>query len=329
MVAKRLAALIAAVALIIGAVALRRSLDDGSAASPVVPGTSDPAQPTAPQSTRIVCITELAAACDAARGAGAATTVESYADTLGRIESGDIPSIWVTFERINGMAVNPATNQSYYAQPATALASSQLLLVTPVERAVAFGELCGGDNSWKCIGTNAGKAWAEIGGDGAWGRLIPGHADPSRSAVGLLMLGSAAVSYYGAVDMNQAGINGDLEFGLWFNRLESSIPKNVFGMSSPLDAMLTRKLVSVVGTTHAELAQRASAQLPSLSTTFTGQSAAAIAAALPDVTISDEIINVMRAALIEATWDPVNPEDLALPSSGVLRTLRDNWSNLL
>ena len=329
MVAKRLAALIAAVALIIGAVALRRSFDGRSSASPVAPGTSDPAQTAAPQALRIVCISELAAACDAARAEGAATTIESYADTLARIEAGDIPPIWVTFERINGLAVNPATNQSYFAPPAIALASSQLLLVAPIERATAFGDLCGGASNWTCIGKNAGKSWADIGGVGAWGRLIPGHADPTRSAVGLLMLGSAAASYYGAVDMNQAQINGDLEFGLWFNRLESSIPKNVFGMSSPLDAMLTRKLVSVVGTTHADLAQRASAQLPSLTTTFTGQTAAAVAATVPDAALPDEIIKAMTDALIDATWDPVNPENLALPSSGVLRTLRDNWSNLL
>ena len=329
MVAKRLAALIAAVALIVGAVALRRSIDDRSSASPVAPGSSDPAQTSASAAVRIVCITELAVACEAARAKGAATTVESYADTLTRIEAGDVPPIWVTFERINGLAINPATNQSYYAQPSTALASSQLLLVTPIERATAFNDLCGGTNNWTCIGKNAGKAWAEIGGVGAWGRLIPGHADPTRSAVGLLMLGSGAASYYGAVDMNQAQINGDLEFGLWFNRLESSIPKNVFDMSSPLDAMLTRKLVSVVGTTHADLAQRASAQLPSLTTTFTGQSAAAIVATVPDAIVADEVITAMSTALIDATWDKVNPENLALPSSGVLRTLRDNWSNLL
>jgi hypothetical protein len=50
---------------------------------------------------------------------------------------------------------------------------------------------------------------------------------------------------------------------------------------------------------------------------------------LPDVAVPDEIIKAMSAALIDATWDPVNPDNLALPSSGVLRTLRDNWSNLL
>jgi hypothetical protein len=331
MVAKRLAALIAAVALIVGAVALRRSLDNKSSASPAAPGatpaSTGPRSPSAP--VTIVCITELAAACDAARASGAATSVAPYADTLSAIGEGAIPAVWVTLAPIDRMAVD-AANQRVYGDAPSPLASSPLVIAAATDRATALVTACGGTIGWKCIGENSTKAWTDLGGQASWGRLLAGHADPSKSATGLLTLGAAAAGYFGNTSFNQAEMNGDGDFGLWFGRLESKMPAGVFSLASPLDAMIGRKLVGVVGTTDADVAQRTGAQRSALTTTPSGAVAIAVVAVTEGNQLDDSTLAAMGTALADAGWSAAPPDPTAngLPSPGALRTLRDNWSNL-
>ncbi len=330
MVAKRLAALIAAVALVVGAFALRRSLDDSSSAAPAAPTSSDPTSATQPAAgVSIVCVTELAAACDAARAKGADATAEPYADTLSRIAGGDVPTAWITLAPLDRMALDDA-NQRVYADATTQLASSPLVIVAASDRATALAAACGGTISWKCIGANSATAWSNLGGQGSWGRLLAGHADPTRSATGLLTLGTSAASFFGDTAFIQSDINGNVDFGLWFQQLEKAIPSGVFPLASPLDAILGRKLVSVVGTTEADVAERAGDQRSALTVTPSGATAIAVVVLRPGVSLADNTVAALRAGLTSGGWSdlPVDPPASGLPSSGALRTLRDNWSNL-
>ncbi len=334
MVAKRLAALIAAVALIIGAVALRRALDDTSSAGTGTPGTATPGTGTAGTATPgtdgdIVCITELAGACERARDAGASIVVEPYDDTLARIAGGEVPAAWVVVAPLDRLAVD-AAGQRVYPDATTTLGASPLVIVAASDRSAALGTTCGAAITWTCIGTNSDKPWADLGGKAAWGRLIAGHGDPRSSATALLTVGSAATSFFGDTTFNQATINGDPDFGLWFDRLEGTIPTAVFALASPLDAILGRKLVSLVGTTEADVVARAGAQRSTLTLTRSGATAVAVAATPGGAAVPAGVLTALRVGLAEAGWteSPPDTTGTALPSPGALRTLRDLWSNL-
>ena len=51
--------------------------------------------------------------------------------------------------------------------------------------------------TWKCIGDQAGRPWADIGGSAAWGSVKPSHSVPDATASGLLVLAQASGSYFG------------------------------------------------------------------------------------------------------------------------------------
>lgn len=80
------------------------------------------------------------------------------------------------------------------------LGESPVVVAAAPGRGDALGELCRGRDVWACLGESVGRPWSELGaGDPAWRELVVGLRDPDQ-AVGLSVLASAAVGWFGHAD---------------------------------------------------------------------------------------------------------------------------------
>ncbi len=109
-----------------------------------------------------------------------------------------------------------------------------------------------GQLDWLCLGDRAGQLWAEAGGDAAWGRVEPGLPDPSDDAVGLVVGGQAASSWFGGSGF--ASNDFDATFRTWWSELLDAVPSFPASRGTLLAQMLAAGPSSydAVGTTEAE-----------------------------------------------------------------------------
>jgi hypothetical protein len=122
------------------------------------------------------------------------------------------------------------------------------------DRAQVLAAHCGGTVTWKCVGDVAGTNWSSIGGQTSWGFVKPGHADPSATAEGLVVIGQAAASFLGNTNPSSDDFTSDA-FLQWFGGLERAVPSGGgVGDASPLQQMLAAgpAAFDVVATTEAE-----------------------------------------------------------------------------
>lgn len=248
----RLLAFVAAIAMVAGSVALRSRMDDYEV--------------RATTSLRLVCATELGPACEAMSEDDKASgrlevTTEPAGITAARLMSPDgggsaaaaidgwlVTAPWPAIVRDGRRAASLAPLIS--AGPV--LARSPVVLAVWPERAAALQRRCSSPSvGWRCLGDNAGRRWAEIGGPAAWGPVKFGHSAVS-TATGLTVVGAATAAFFGRTDLTRDDL-ADEGYQDWLTRLERSIPSDLL---SPLDDMLIRGpgAVDVVGTTEAEAA---------------------------------------------------------------------------
>jgi hypothetical protein len=131
------------------------------------------------------------------------------------------------------------------------IARSPLVIAIWKDRASALAPACQESViTWRCIGDVAGQPWASIGGQPGWGAVKPGHADPSTTGEGLLVIGQAATSYFGRADLTLDDYADDA-FLDWFARLENNVRVLT---DSPVEQMLVggAALYDMVGTTEAD-----------------------------------------------------------------------------
>lgn len=243
--AARVLAVVAAVAMVAGALAVRARLDESGERS----GTT----------LRLVCATELAAVCEAleddpgirveARVEAATTT----ADRLIGLAPGVQPPLdgWLTtvpWPAIVAQGRARAAREAFLV-PGDVLARSPVVLAVRADRNPVLTAQCGGEPGWKCVGDVAGKAWTELpGGKAEWGRVKPGHP-PSPTVAGLTVVGGAAVGYFGTADLSLTELE-DGGFQSWLRRIEDASPELAV---SPLLTMLQRpSAFDVVGALEAE-----------------------------------------------------------------------------
>ena len=138
--------------------------------------------------------------------------------------------------------------------PLGPIARTPLMLAIWKDRAAALSDRCGGTVTWKCLGDVAGLRWSSLGGDAAWGDVKPGHADPQATGEGLAIIGQAASQYFGRSDLSTADYD-DGGFLDWFTQLERAVPSGAgVGDESDFVRMLTAgpSVYDVVATTEAE-----------------------------------------------------------------------------
>lgn len=310
---RRVFALLAAASMVGGSIAVRSRIDRQEE------DRTDP--------VRVVCATELGAACDALRRTTAVVTVEptvTTADRLGRSTAEDpgldgwlVPAPWPQI--VDGRR-RQAALPALFTDVSPPIARSPLVLVVQKSLADRLAPRCGGPVGWRCLGEAA-----------AAGQAKPGHA---LDALGTLVVGQAAAAYIGRVDLSTIELD-EPGFASWFQGLERAAPPLPSG-GSLLDEMLGTNFAAynAVGTIDAEatpvlnaaaaaVRERVVLLYPSPMATADVVLAGAggdIARRLRDVAAGDRA----RRALAAAGWrvDGLDEPANALPAPGFLDALR-------
>jgi hypothetical protein len=314
MIAKRLATVVVAAGLIVGALLIRRN---------VIEGGDDGDSDDGPEPTEeLVCLTELADVC-ASLGENhpdLTIRVEAAGATLARIAEGEPAPMWVTFAPFPAMA----DGAPYGADPEV-LASSRLAVATPVERGDVLATACASAPLWQCIGDAAGEPWSALGGEAAWGPVKPSVGNAGSSAGALASFAVAVAGYYNTADLTGALWTGDAVFLGWVSGLVREVPLTSL-TGTPLDTMLIRASVNVAATSDAEIAAlgaRAAEVAPSYPEPSMWLQA--VLAAPAGAEVPDGLARDSARGLLAAGWDP--PEDAAqpLPSATTMIALRQLW----
>lgn len=341
----RVLALVASVALVVGALVATDQIEiggfgDGGGRGPV-------------EDLAVTCATELRAACEALREDGVDVTVEPAGRTAEALAgpASERPSLWLVpapWPDVAALQQGPGAGEA--PDVSAPLARSPLILAVREDRGQVLDSACGGQLDWNCLGSVAGEPWSEVGGSFS-GTVRPGHLDPTQSATGLLVLGQAATSFARRVDLGLADLDRD-DFLDWFAQLEEAVPDFDPPTGSQLEEMVLRGTASfdVVGTTEAEAARllaRAGSRpdLPVVRYADPVASADVVLAAYPGSAGVDraleQIGDRVREALGGSGWrvdgqppsvGVANPAPLpdtsGLPSAGFLVALAARWQEV-
>lgn len=259
---KRVLALIAAVAMVAGAVVLRGWLDgrgDDSA------DRDDDPPEVADDELTLVCDPSLLAVCRQLEDerddvvievADSAEAMARFTDSAFPVDDDPVDG-WLVpapFPAMVDEARQRAGQSPVFGEATPPLARSPLVVTMWIERADALAPGCPDDVvGWRCIGDGAGKPWSDLGGSPTWGRLEPGFEPPDTSAVGLLVIGEASSDFFDGPSFasNDFATGG---FRSWLRNLEGSVPTFPATAGTPLDQMLAAGPASydLVGSTEAQ-----------------------------------------------------------------------------
>lgn len=231
---RRVLALLVAVGLVVGAVFVRRAIDDDNDKSSKGTG-SDSA------SAEVICATELGDACseatiDGGPLEGRSVTVEDPGVTAARLSTERsaadvawlVPSVWVEVVKANrdaaGLRPLPQANKP--------LAQAPLVAVAPADRAEVLTSQCG--EAWKtsCVADAAGGSWSAIGGQPGWGTVKVGLG-PRTTTGWLLAATSAVASRTGLPDFATNDLDVDDGFTYWFQQFAGPV-----GQRDPVGVLL-------------------------------------------------------------------------------------------
>ena len=337
-VLSRVLALAVAVALVLGALALRASRDTPGDDDATTDGATTRGAPP------LTCPEELAQPCAAAAAASGSAPWPSAAEIADRLattsdEVALLPAAWVD-------VVDDERDRDGLAplHRSEVVASTPLLVVAFADRAVVLADACGIDVrglGWACVGEHVGERWEDLGGDLRWGDVRVGHLPPS-SATGLQATAGVVAARTG-LPFSLAELR-DVGVASWLRRVERAVDTfDPPGGSFPAGMVSQGPSVANVATaTEAELSLR------DLTTPF-----GPLEVSVPDplfvvelvVTGADEAAVDTAAAGLDATpfaeagWrlEPATPPPGApvadvgpparTPSGGVLTAVRGAWED--
>jgi hypothetical protein len=236
MIGRRIAAVVAALAMIVVAVVVRNAINDDDVTS---------VDATGPRQLRLTCVTELTDVC---RSIGRAhpnvvVTIEPAGTTaqhLGEAHTASGLDLdgWLTLAPWPELvAQQRASTRNRLIGAATApLARSPLVIAIENGRRAALQRACA-TVDWTCIGAHAGTPWTKLGGRVEWQQVKPAHPEPVRSATGLLVVGQAAGGFLTGAggdprDLSTIDINASDTFPGWFQRLERAVPADALAVGA-------------------------------------------------------------------------------------------------
>lgn len=296
MAAKRLAALVGAVLLIVGAVALRGFLDDGGSVA------------VGREGAPVVCDPLVIEACEEAFP-DVDVTEEDPGVTLDRLldERNPEPFVWVTAQVWFDILDVEIARQGRGSSPVgdtTAVAESNRVLVTGIGV-----EICEQEEQWSCLAA----------GEGDVSKLDIGLDGPD-STMGVLTRGDLASGFFGGTDFasNDFATPG---FRTWWNqvgeRLEPAQRK-----SSLDDLIVTQGRIDVAVSVQAVWGQVTREGYAAVSPSDGEQVVVIGAGAIGDARVeTDELVDLMR----EQGWQAAGPGSIRpadAVSPGVLQALR-------
>ena len=348
---RRALALLAAAAMIAGAVAVRSLIDDddSSASGSTSGGNSD----NGDEPLRVRCATVAEAACDALSDAGFTVRTEAAgrtADALSQAGPADDLGfdVWITTRSWPGMV--EAQRRTDLAggvldEPQDIGARSPAVIVSRNDRGDLLAEACG--LTWSCIGDLVGSSWADLGGSASWGSPQPGHSPPGVNSEGLLTTAQLTADFLGRT--SYASNDLDNRYQAWLAELEEAVPDHTPPAGTPFDQLLlTPAFFDAVGSIEAVAA-------PAVATS---RDRDRLTVTVPEPVVTADLVAVaplgqnssaqaiatrddVREALAAAAWrveglptiDVIDdtvalPESDNLPPAGVLIALTDRWNEV-
>lgn len=323
--AQRFAAVVATIALIAGALAIRRMIDDDESSADSSATTTEPGGAPAGQ---MVCITELEVVCKelAAEFPGLTAITEPALDTVDRlatVEAAEAP-IWITVEPFPAMVDVLRTNAGdeglgWANEP---VGATQLAIAVRNGRLRALEAACAGRTTWRCIGD--AESFADLGGDGA---VSVGFGDADHSAEALAGVAAATAGYFDRTDVVQSDFDAEPGFRVWFRELVTSSSLTSLSGGSPLATMLTRPAVTVASTYDAQFASlpAAAAERAELHYPRPAMWLQAVVATPSSLAAPDRLVERASTTLEGAGWEPTAAADAALLRPATMLALRTLW----
>lgn len=326
-------------------------------------GASDSASASGRPTGVLVCTPELRKVCDQLKTANPDLTVrvEDAGTTYAALTSGaaltDATKVdaWLAPQPWPAMvdeARQRAGRDAAFDAPSGVLARSPMVMVVWTDRLVALKGSCpGGAVDWACVGTDAGRAWTDVGGDAAWGAVKPGHPPADKSATGLFTFALATGEKLGRTDYSRNDLS-DAAYREWATNLEQNVPTFTPSAGTALDAMLSqgRSSFDVAGAIEATAG-------PSVAASREKDNLAILYPA--PVTTADVVLAPTKgnesgarikrllesapaaAALAQAGWrvpgqpaaagidaGQALPDPNPLPRAGVLQAVRETWTEV-
>lgn len=296
---------------------------------------------------RIVCITELEAACtalatdariSAVEVADAGTTVERLASAAPDVD------VWVTVAPWPQLAADARAFADAAVPPLSSTPGSRVLGRSPVvmvahdDRAAALEPVCEDlQLDWPCLAEHAGEPWADLDGDPSWGTVDVGLPDPATRVDGLLALTQATGAFFGGAELTSRALDGP-EFSAWLSELARAVEVE----PPPLGQMLLTGPAEYefAGALEAEAVQRRGApraaelDVGRLQPPVTAEVVAVGYGGMDGATV-DAVGDLVADALAGAGWwvdGQQAPQGAAgaapdggVPSATVLEALRQRW----
>jgi hypothetical protein len=327
---KRLGALVAAIAMVALAWAVRDLVidDDGSG--------GDPGGGDVPEQLRLTCATELKAVCDQLASGAVRVELEdpgTTADRLAELPAGDDPGFdaWLVDGPWAAMVADDrqfgGQDGTVLGEPSAVLARSPAVLVVQDARRAELEQACGGAIGWRCVGEQAAT-------------LRIGLTAPDRGD-GLVPLAEATAGFFGTPDYSTVDFE-EPGFRSWFDaltRLSRSGSVRLGERSALAAAVGQAGTFNAVGALEAQTATLLRGR-DGWSTLYPEPMSTADVQLVPRAGLdAGDLLERLgpervRDALLEAGFRPATepieqatslPAEANLPSAGVLNALRDLW----
>ena len=328
---KRLAALLVAAGMVLGAIYLRDRIDDDGAST----GGSE---------LRMRCSTDLVRVCDQlAEGRDdLEVTVEepgATADRLAQLAAGEDPGfdLWLGDVSWTGIVDDNRSRErrqgDVLGEPSEVLARSPVVLAVRTNPPPEVREACAEGVTWPCVGDAVGRG-------ASLGLPAPLRGD------GLVVLAAAVASWLGTTDY----ATNDFEepgFGSWFDAVSAPVGGPAVGDRTPLEAGVTAQgQFPLVGALEADMVRVArSRQVYEAIYPEPVVTSDLVLAPAQEFSVDEGIDRLGGAerigdVLSGAGWRvpgrglpegtdgaPALPEEQGTPAPGVLQALRDRWED--
>ena len=329
--ASRILAFVVAVAMVAGAI-WYRGRDDGAEDN----GSTDVA---ADAPLRLVCATELQAACEAiteAAGENIALTIEPAGTTADRLTAVRGPAgleVWMTpgpWPAMVRQARERAAIDPLIQAPAAAVGRARVGIVMWKERAAALRQRCPVD--LKCLGEAAADgAWAKSGGQTTWGDVDLGIPDPVTDASGLAVVAAGTTAFFGSADVSTTDLERD-DYQRWLGGLaraarQADLARMLATGVAEIDAVATFEPVITPILRGAARGNQVDVIYPSRVA-----SADVVLGTVPG-NRADRLVEILRGdegrqALERLGWRASAAPPGSLPDAGLFAALRSTWGQV-